>query len=250
MLARLVALSVLAWLGCGTVSEGRGDGGTGGPDAGADAGPAARLVVAPDSVPFGDVEVATLSPAAALTVSNQGDAASQPLELSVTGGDATEFDIAGGDCSASPLAAGADCEVLVVFHPTSRLVKSAALAVAGSGGPTALLSGTGIGAELTWDPDSIDFGDVAVGALTAEVPSVLTNIGEIATGELGFSLVSGDPDFFISFGDCAATLEPGASCTQVFQGSPAAAGVRSAISDGHAEPGGQATISLTVTGVP
>jgi hypothetical protein len=189
-------------------------------------------------------------------LSNVGDAASGTLGIIIGGADATQFQVASTTCAAA-LQPGAACAIYVKFHPTSRLAKTGNLqvtSISGGGPVVGMLAGRGRGAQLVWNPTSLDFGRVTVGGATAEITSTLTNAGEIATGTLGFSTVpssgSGVNDFFISYGTCGATLAPGASCSEVFQGSPGAAGARTAVFDAHAMPGGQARLTLTVTGVP
>jgi hypothetical protein len=72
------------------------------------------------------------------------------------------------------------------------------------------LTGNGVFPELGFDPASLDFGDVVVGATSPPQTATLHNTGNAAATELGFdALVAG---FDIDTGSCGPALAAGASC--------------------------------------
>jgi hypothetical protein len=86
---------------------------------------APNIVVNPSSFNFGDVEVG-LSDSQTIVVSNNGNESLQVTGTSITGGDASHFNIDSGG-GAFSLAPGAERNVVVSFNPTSEGSKSTTL---------------------------------------------------------------------------------------------------------------------------
>lgn len=99
----------------------------------------------PTSVSFGDRTVGTTSPAQAITVNNQGDAALSVAGASLAGPNAADFRISANSCATVP--AGSSCTVHVAFAPGSEGAKAATLSVSdnAAGSPhSAPLAGNGL----------------------------------------------------------------------------------------------------------
>jgi hypothetical protein len=180
----------------------------------------AVLDVDPTDLAFGEVDLgdaATLS----FVVSNAADPGAESMELSTLdlSGDA-EFAITGGDCAVGTvLEPGENCGVEVTFTPSAFASFSGSVAVAATDGQadTVLLSGESVQDPgiLDVDPTDLAFGTVIVGE-DATLGFVVSNVaGPGAMGlELSTLALSGDAEFAIAGGDCAAgtVLEPGESC--------------------------------------
>ena len=80
--------------------------------------------------------------------------------LLVSGGQASEFPLAGGTCAGATLAAGGTCTVSVSFKPGGTGERSASMDVGGSGGAAVSVALSGTGA----DPPRPGAGGVADGA--------------------------------------------------------------------------------------
>ena len=91
---------------------------------------------------LGSVPVGATGAATVFTVTNSGDAASGPLEVSVT---SSEFAIVGDACTGVPLAKDRSCTVSLALKPTTLGTKSATLQVAGTSGSPAIKTITGSG---------------------------------------------------------------------------------------------------------
>jgi serine protease AprX len=180
----------------------------------------AILDVDPTDLAFGEVDLgdaATLS----FVVSNAADPGAESLELSTLdlSGDG-EFAITGGDCAVGTvLEPGEDCGVDVTFTPSAVDTFSGSVAIATVDGQsdTVTLSGEGVQdpAILDVDPTDLVFGTVIVGE-DATLGFVVSNVADPGAMSLELSTLalSGDGEFAITGGDCAAgtVLEPGESC--------------------------------------
>ncbi len=143
----------------------------------------------------------------------------------------------GGTCSAS-LVSGANCTVVIEFSPNALNTFSASLTLNYNDGlvaqsSTRALSGTGIAPGLLTISDDplYDFGTVAVGGV-AERMFTVTNVGGYSTVSLSgtavptpFSYKGGS--YPGTGGNCAASLNVGATCTVVVIFSPTVTGVQS-----------------------
>jgi hypothetical protein len=154
----------------------------------------------------------------AIQVRNAGDQSLPPPELRVTGTQAAAFSYESG-CT-GPLAAGAECEVVVAFAPTAAAPYAASLElVAATGKPTGvLLLGEALEAgRLVLAPTegaSAEYGDVPVGGSVSQSFTV-TNPGGGVSGAL--SVLADDSQFVVPPGACADAgadgLADGESCS-------------------------------------
>lgn len=192
------------------------------------------LSTTPSTFDFGLASKSSPSAARSFHVANAGATATGSLAVSVTGTDGSDFLVQSGDtCSGQPLAAGAGCDVSVVFQPAGGGAKSATLSVSGTpgGATTAALSGTGLApASLVTSPSPVAFGGVAQG-VAVPVAVTLTNPGGVSTGTVSLALGSGaaakgyaltstvTPD-----GCSGKTLAGGASCSFEVTFTPSAVG--------------------------
>ena len=105
------------------------------------------IEVTPTFHDFGDLEVDS-SLSKTFTISNTGTADLVIGALSITGTNASEFDIHNDNCSGQTIAPSATCTVDVVFSPTSEGAKNANLSIPSNDPDTPTLnvplSGTGI----------------------------------------------------------------------------------------------------------
>jgi hypothetical protein len=139
-----------------------------------------------------------------------------------------------------------------VFSPTSAGAKTASL-VLGDGTTSATVELVGTGFLV--DPLSLtggpwDFGTVVVGDTTGARSFTLTNTGAVTLGTLSVQLAgAGSAAFRIASDTCTgATLAPGVSCTTSVTFQPTAVGMRSAMLELAANPGGTVSAALTGTG--
>lgn len=142
----------------------------------------------------------------------------------------------GGTCSTS-LVSGASCTVVIEFAPNALNTFSASLTLNYNDGlvaqaSTRSLSGTGIppGLLSISDDPLYDFGTVAVGGVAERMFSI-TNIGGFATVSLSGSAVPAPFSYKGGAypgtgGNCAGSLNVGASCTVVVTFSPTVTGVQ------------------------
>lgn len=214
--------------------------------------PVGELEISPTPHDFGDVVVGSPSDAQDFTVENTGGSETSELTASISGGDASQFDITADDCTGASLAAGATCTVTVVMDPSSTGSKLASLSVDGSqlDPATASLSGNALAdADLGIDPVSRDFGSVTEGTQSSNTTFTVTNEGGVDTGTITSALGGTDAaDFTIQNDSCdGITLAPEASCTVIVRFTPAvgSVGAKSASLNLTASPGGSTSAVLT-----
>jgi hypothetical protein len=225
----------------GTTIEGtRGGGGTGGgpftSNSGTGGSERPRLVVFPADISFGQVIVGSLSAVPSqITITNLGPDV-VTLDPSVTG----PFGITNINCAG--VAAGATCQIGLVFTPTSvgpavgRLVIIPSLFVA--------LAGEGINAsDFTLD-DKVDLGTVLVGvpisgAITVSAKTALAGLSCTTSGVE----IAADPAK-----PCPSNLAAGTSCTFGFIFVAVSAGTKSA-SVVCSAPGAVHTTTVTAIAV-
>jgi hypothetical protein len=113
-------------------------------------GPVASLSAT--SLSFGNQPYDGTSAAQTVTLSNAGNAALSITSIAITGTNASDF--AQTNTCGSPVAAGANCAIAVIFTPSALGARTAALSISdnASGSPqTVALSGTGAHyVVLTW----------------------------------------------------------------------------------------------------
>ncbi|HTU51307.1 MAG TPA: choice-of-anchor D domain-containing protein [Acidobacteriaceae bacterium] len=175
------------------------------------------IVVLPNNVNFGDLQVSTVSAAQQVTISNTSAAAIALTSESVTG----PFAIQTNTCS-STLASNTGCTVAVVFQPTSVGTASGVLTVVSAQGTESIgLSGNGENpATGTVSPTSLVFPATQENTISAPQTVTLTNNGGVPL--TGIQVVtSGD---FQVINGCVASLNAQSTCTLTVQYAPHATG--------------------------
>ncbi len=119
------------------------------------------------------------------------------------------------------VAAGASCEIGVVFKPSALGARTGTLTVVSSGKTiTAALTGTGV-PDLVSPTTSLDFGNVDVGASTSKTIAVTNNAsGAVPVPAL---ITTGD---YAATSNCGASLAASATCAIIITFTPKATGTR------------------------
>ncbi|OGG51721.1 MAG: hypothetical protein A3F84_23525 [Candidatus Handelsmanbacteria bacterium RIFCSPLOWO2_12_FULL_64_10] len=133
------------------------------------------VAVSPPALSFGGVR-ACQSRALTFVVRNGGNVALSVSSISASGTEASQFAVSPASLTIN---AGDSARVTVTFTPTVGDTLSAVLSLAhnATGSPaTVRVSGVGIKPTLAHRPDSLQFGDVALGAEVG-LPLTLTNAG-------------------------------------------------------------------------
>lgn len=190
------------------------------------------------------------------TVTNTGQQASGPLSLSLSGVNASQWQVGGGASACQlgqPLAGGTSCTTPIRFTASSANgngVKNATLtasAMPGSSPTLALSAGVQNPAELRTMVTMHDFGNVTVGSSSTQLTWVVTNLGDVATSTLMFSN-SNSAVFPLVSNGCTGTLAPMTSCSVVFRFTPSAAGTASTTLSVSATTGGSASLAASGNG--
>jgi Transmembrane protein 131-like N-terminal len=208
------------------------DDGAGSPDtvtlSGTGIAPIVNLVAA-GGTSFGSIDVGTSSPPKKVTLTNVGNAPLVVTGASVSG------DFAAVDLSPClvTLAVNAHCQVSLIFTPTAPGNRTGGLTLVDNAPDTPQvlhLSGIGLGPAATLAPQTLNFGDQAVGAV--QLPVTLTSTGTTPL-QVQFAFTT-NPAFSLSacvpsIGPALQTpfqLAPAASCTITvsFSGSGRATG--------------------------
>jgi subtilisin family serine protease len=206
-------------------------------------GTAPVAVFSPASLAFAAQAVNTSSAAQSVTLSNSGTA-----PLSVTSIAASGDFSQSNNCGTS-VAAGASCTINLVFTPTTIGNRSGSLTLSSNSNPApaaVTLSGTGTAAVATLSPGSLSFSSQLLGTSSSAQSVTLSNTGNVALSISSIS-IAGD---FTQTNTCAASLDPGASCTINVVFSPTTIGSRtgslSLTSNSNTAP---APVSLSGTGL-
>lgn len=181
------------------------------------------------AIAFADTQVGGATAAHTTTLSNGGSAALSVAALTPGGGQPGDF-VLGGTCAANVVVgAGASCTITSAFKPTAAGARSADLLLVTDGGAQFQLEldGNGVAVALatpsmTIDPQSFDFGAVALGAGAPTRRFVLTNSGAAAL-TVASATFSGPFAAVADGAGCGAfpfTLAPGASCALTFSYAP------------------------------
>ncbi|WP_229256873.1 choice-of-anchor D domain-containing protein [Duganella lactea] len=195
------------------------------------AAPAATL--APASLSFAGTTVGQASAALSTTLTNSGNAALAISAVGVSGANAADFSISGGSCGAGvSVAAGASCNVQLVFRPSAGGARSASLNVShnATGGTSSVsLSGSGNVAAaptIALSANGLNFGTLLTGSASPAQTITVSNAGQAALSLTGISLSGANAGIFQLGGTCAtATAVPaGGSCTVTVVATPTAAG--------------------------
>ena len=175
------------------------------------------IAIVPNGVNFGDLQVASVSTAQQVTISNTSAAAVALTSESVTG----PFAIQTNTCAAT-LAANTGCTLAVVFQPTVVGPASGTLTViSGQGTESIGLAGNGKNpATDTVSPKSLMFPTTPEDTISAPQTVTLTNNGGVPLTGIQV-LTTGD---FQVTNECVASLNAQSACTLTVQFAPHAPG--------------------------
>jgi hypothetical protein len=207
-------------------------------------GPVVSL--SPTSLTFASQAVGSSgSSSQSVTLTNTGSATLAITDVSISG------DFSQTNTCSSSVAAGASCNISVVFEPTASGTRTGTLTITDNASPitqTVSLTGTGLsagGPAVSLSPASLTFASQAVGTSSSPQSFTLTNSGS-ATLTITSIAISGD---FSQTNTCGSSVAAGASCSVSVTFKPSASGTRTGtvtIAD-NASPATQA-VSLTGTG--
>jgi hypothetical protein len=127
------------------------------------------------------------------------------------------------------LAAGATCNISVIFTPTATGQRSGTLTISDNalkGTQAVNLSGSGV-ALLNVMPSSLRFGQVMVGKSLSKTIT-LSNFRSFTIKLTGFTFTGADSSDFSQTNNCGTGLAGGKSCTVTVVFKPLAKGQRSA----------------------
>jgi hypothetical protein len=186
--------------------------------------------VSPLQLDFGAQEILTTSGPQTVTFTNTGTGTIVIPVVTLAGPHAAEFLIQTDACSGTTVLAGEDCDVSVVFRPTSSGAKNAQLAVGAlPNSDIVTLKGVGVDPLLIMSPAGpVDFGSViadGAGGQYSLRTFTFTNTGSndvvvpapIFTGPFGLEAT----DCFL-----LNPLGPGASCQMVVRFDPSTVGMQ------------------------
>jgi len=180
------------------------------------------MTIAPINVNFGYAGVNMPSATRSVQISNTSAIAVAISNISVTGTNAGDFKPA-NKCGAR-LAAGAKCDVTLVFQPAATGTRSAALSITdGATGSPQSVALSGIGTEkavIELSKSSLNFSATSVGITSAVQVVSVTNNGHAVLSNIGVS-ATGD---FTQTNTCPAALSSGATCTVSVTFTPAQTG--------------------------
>ena len=186
---------------------------------------AANFSIAPQTLGFGNVAVGA-SKDIPVTITNTSGVSQTPSFAGGAPFDPTNFG-ASQDCGGKTFAPGDSCTFTYTFHPTSLGAKSSGTTIGIDGQSFAItLSGTGVGA-FTVSPQTLAFGNVAVGA-SKDIPVTITNASGVSQTPSFAGGAPFDPTNFGASQNCGGkTFAPGASCTFTYTFHPTSLGAKS-----------------------
>ena len=190
--------------------------------------PQATISLSAPSINFGAQLTGAASAASTISVTNSGQAPLTFSAIALGGANANIFTLGGNCAVATPLAAGASCNVTVLATPTAAGAFAASLTLASNaanGNATVGLSGTASAAApaLTATPSALAFGLRTISSPATSQAVVLANTGNVAVAFNRIAL-TGSSTFTIAASDCGATLAVGASCSVPVRFAPTADG--------------------------
>ena len=168
----------------------------------------------PTSLAFGPEAVGFTTAAQTVTWTNNSSFASTVSSVIVNG----NFSVSSNTCSA--VAAGASCQIGVVFTPQALGALTGTLTVVSSGNSLAAsLSGTGT-PGFSLSATSLSFGNLDVGATAAQTLTLTS----LATGPLAVPVFTTTGPFAVNTTACGATVPALASCAITVTFNPIATG--------------------------
>ena len=202
------------------------------------------FAIGPSSVDFGQVALGTMKDST-VTISNTGDADLDITNLALVNGNAG-FSIV---LPTAPVSPQADSMVTVRFSPGTTGATNDTLVIThnAGGSPSKVpLTGTGTAPVVVIDLPSVDFGQVAVGAMKDSTVTI-SNTGDADLNITNLALADGNAGFSIVLP--TAPVSPGADSTVTIRYSP---GTTGAVSDTLVithNAGSPSKVPLTGTGI-
>jgi FG-GAP-like repeat/Abnormal spindle-like microcephaly-assoc'd, ASPM-SPD-2-Hydin len=151
------------------------------------------------------------------------------------------------------IAAGATCNILVAFKPTSTGIIRGTITITDSAttSPQSVpLTGTGIAAAIGFLPATLTFADQTVGTTSSASIVTLSNTGTAALTIHSITITGANGGDFAQTHTCGGTLAPGKSCTISTTFKPTATGIRTAgITVSDSITGSPQTVPVTGTGI-
>ncbi len=171
-------------------------------------GVSVNIVVTPDTVDFGNVQVGTTAGPVTVTFTNQGSSTSDPITLQpVSGTQAAMFSYTGSGIALGP---GQSFTIAVSFAPTAQGEADALIdyQYCASCAPAVVsLTGMGVDGQLVYNPDPVSFFSVPAGS-SSSVPVSLVNVGTAAVQIGSLALASGTVFALSGLPSLPATLQP------------------------------------------
>jgi hypothetical protein len=189
-----------------------------------------QLLTLESAVDFGLATVGASSPQNAVAIQNTGAVPVSITGYSFAGTNPTEFSVASTSCG-SQLAAGAICDVNLIFTPAGPNERTASLRVADSatGSPQSVgLSGVGQSALLSLTvPAAVDFSSTVAGTpVNANVAIYNNGTTPVTVNKTAISGTNAS-DFVVTYNPCS-NVNPENGCNIQVTFNPTAAGVRTA----------------------
>jgi hypothetical protein len=208
------------------------------------------LVVQPANLDFGEVDLGDLA-TGSVTLGNQGELTLNVASVAVTEG--VSFALL-NDETTFALDPGASRELVFAFEPiTAGELTGAALVTSDDPDrpeiPIGLL-GTGLGADLAWDPASVDLGELPLGC-SSEAALTLRNTGAVAAevDSLELELLAGWGFELVGTPSLPAAIQPGLALEIAVSFTPEAEGVHTAQLVAGTAEGEEIVAALAGTGV-
>jgi len=205
--------------------------------------------VTPVSLAFADQLVGTTSATRAITITNNG-AAATTITIAASG-DFTQTNT----CPVSPatLAVAANCTVNVAFQPKATGLRNGAITVTHklAGSPQSVaLSGSGVAPIATLDKTSIPFGNQPVGTSSPVQTVNLSNTGTATLTITNIAITGANSGDFSQTNACGASVATGSNCSIMVTFKPTTTNTRTgsvSITDNAA--GSPQIVALSGTGV-
>ncbi len=180
--------------------------------------PGGDMTVTPSSLDLGSVEVGKTSAGLSLSVTNLGTAPIPVSSITVT----APFVIASNACGTTSLPANNACAITIGFAPTQAgQVTGLFTMIDGAGTQTVQLTGTGEAAPTdALSPTSISFPDTASGQISAVIPVVISNDGDLPLHVQSVEASTG----FQQKSDCLGGVAAHSTCAVNVQFAPAQTG--------------------------
>lgn len=186
------------------------------------AAPSATMTVGPSSLGFPNTTKGTTSAALTLTIGNSGTGPftfATPLGVT-SGGQAGDFAITGGTCSAAMIVnPGTNCTVFGSFTPSTNTLESTTLTISSTGTTHVVvpLSGTGTFPVGGVSPTSVNYGNVTIGTTSPAAALTISNTGNAdLVFQTPIAVLGGSRPGSYAFGGsgttCSSTVVAGSSC--------------------------------------